>query len=234
MAILGWGGDQKTAPRVCEAPCPQAQQSARAQHARDLQVIAAYRERTKAESIAGALSAAITTRHTLRVTLGAAEFFEFALRNPHTTQHTVTVEVDSPELRWGGRSLGAAGPAGGGDAPGPGPAGGAPALSPPCSVILDSQEWRYFKDAAALHTPLEEDMFHQRGRLAPQLFLRPGETAHVPFKYQTFSAGPHASVQVRKPVCPAAGLLYVMWGFRVLLAFPMCFCVMGRTAAPAP
>uniref|UniRef100_A0A8D0Q9N4 Nephrocystin-4 n=1 Tax=Sus scrofa TaxID=9823 RepID=A0A8D0Q9N4_PIG len=138
-----------------------AQQSARAQHARDLQVIAAYRERTKAESIAGALSAAITTRHTLRVTLGAAEFFEFALRNPHTTQHTVTVEVDSPEL----------------------------------SVILDSQEWRYFKDAAALHTPLEEDMFHQRGRLAPQLFLRPGETAHVPFKYQTFSAGPHASAQ---------------------------------------
>ncbi|XP_047647189.1 nephrocystin-4 isoform X3 [Phacochoerus africanus] len=138
-----------------------AQQSARAQHARDLQVIAAYRERTKAESIASALSAAITTRHTLRVTLGAAEFFEFALRNPHTTQHTVTVEVDSPEL----------------------------------SIILDSQEWRYFKDAAALHTPLEEDMFHQRGRLAPQLFLRPGETAHVPFKYQTFSAGPRASAQ---------------------------------------
>uniref|UniRef100_A0A8C3YS56 Nephrocystin 4 n=1 Tax=Catagonus wagneri TaxID=51154 RepID=A0A8C3YS56_9CETA len=138
-----------------------AQQSARAQHARDLRVIAAHRERTKAESIAGALSAAITTRHTLRVTLGAAEFFEFALRNPYNAQHTVTVEVDNPEL----------------------------------SLILDSREWRYFKDAAALHTPLEEDVFHQRGSLAPQLFLRPGETVHVPFKYQTFSAGPPASVQ---------------------------------------
>ncbi|XP_057559506.1 nephrocystin-4 isoform X2 [Hippopotamus amphibius kiboko] len=139
-----------------------AQQSARAQHARDLQVIAAYRERTKAESIASALSTAITTQHTVHATLGAAEFFEFALRNPHSTQHTVTIEIDNPEL----------------------------------SLILDGREWRYFKEAADLHTPLEEDMFHLRGSLAPQLFLRPRETAHIPFKFQTFSAGPRASAQV--------------------------------------
>uniref|UniRef100_A0A8C9JWG9 Nephrocystin 4 n=1 Tax=Panthera tigris altaica TaxID=74533 RepID=A0A8C9JWG9_PANTA len=132
-----------------------AQQSVRAQHARDLQVIAAYRERTKAESITSALSLAITTRHTVHVTLGTAEFFEFALWNPHNTQHTVTIEVDSPEL----------------------------------SIISDSREWRFFKDAAKLHTPVEEDMFHLRGGLAPQLFLRPRETAHIPFKYQTFSVG---------------------------------------------
>ncbi|XP_032350936.1 LOW QUALITY PROTEIN: nephrocystin-4 [Camelus ferus] len=138
-----------------------AQQSVRAQHARDLQVIAAYRERTKAESIASALSQAITTRHTLHASLGTAEFFEFVLRNPHNTQHTVTIEIDNPEL----------------------------------SLILDSREWSYFKDAADLHTPLEEDMFHLQGSLAPQLFLRPGETAHIPFKYQTFSAGPSASAQ---------------------------------------
>ncbi|XP_045331391.1 nephrocystin-4 isoform X5 [Leopardus geoffroyi] len=132
-----------------------AQQSVRAQHARDLQVIAAYRERTKAESITSALSLAITTKHTVHVTLGTAEFFEFALRNPHNTQHTVTIEVDSPEL----------------------------------SIISDSREWRFFKDAAKLHTPVEEDMFRLRGGLAPQLFLRPRETAHVPFRYQTFSVG---------------------------------------------
>nr|XP_019602269.1 PREDICTED: nephrocystin-4 isoform X5 [Rhinolophus sinicus] len=131
-----------------------AQQGVRAQHARDLQVIAAYRERTKAQSITSALSLAITTEHTVYATLGTAEFFEFVLRNPHNMQHTVTVEVDTPEL----------------------------------SLILDSQEWRYFKDAANLHTPVEEDMFHLRGGLAPQLFLRPREAAHVPFKYQTFSA----------------------------------------------
>lgn len=82
--------------------CPQAQQSMRTQHARDLQLIAAYRERTKAESIASALSMAITTRHTIRATLGAAEFFEFALRNPDNTQHTVTISIDSAELRWEG------------------------------------------------------------------------------------------------------------------------------------
>lgn len=137
------------------------QQSLHAQHARDLQVIAAYRERTKAESIASALSTAITTQHTIHATLGAAEFFEFALRNPHNAQHTVTIEIDNPEL----------------------------------SLILDGQEWRYFKDVADLHTPLEEDMFHLRGSLPPQLFLRPRETAHIPFKFQTFSVGPWASAQ---------------------------------------
>ncbi|XP_075849533.1 nephrocystin-4 [Microcebus murinus] len=138
-----------------------AQQSVRAQHLRDLQVIAAYRERAKAESIASALSLAITTQHTLYASLGTAEFFEFTLKNPHNTQHTVTVEIDNPEL----------------------------------SVVVDAQEWKYFKDAAGLHTPVEEDMFHLRGGLAPQLFLRPRETAHVPFKFQSFSAGPPASVQ---------------------------------------
>ncbi|XP_053776238.1 nephrocystin-4 isoform X2 [Desmodus rotundus] len=130
-----------------------ALQDVRVQHARDLQVIAAYRERTKAQSIASALSLAITTEHTICATLGTAEFFEFVLRNPHSTPQTVTVEVDNPEL----------------------------------SLVLDSREWRHFKDAACLHTPVEEDMFRLRGSLAPQLFLRPRETAHIPFKYQTFS-----------------------------------------------
>ncbi|XP_032719138.1 nephrocystin-4 [Lontra canadensis] len=138
-----------------------AQQSVRAQHARDLQVIAAYRERMKAESISSALSLAITTTHTIHVTLGTAEFFEFALKNPHNVQHTVTIEVDNPEL----------------------------------SIIQDSREWRYFKDAAELNTPVEEDMFHLRGNLAPQIFLRPRETVHIPFRYQTFSVGPPALVQ---------------------------------------
>ncbi|KAK7817290.1 hypothetical protein U0070_004427, partial [Myodes glareolus] len=115
-----------------------AQQSTRAQHSRDLQVIDAYRERTKSESITNLLSQAITTHHTLYATLGTAEFFD---------------------------------------------------------IILDSQEWRYFKEATGLHTPLEEDMFHLRGSLAPQLYLRPRETAHIPFKYQNFSVGPLAPPQ---------------------------------------
>ncbi|KAM6216885.1 nephrocystin-4 [Rhynchocyon petersi] len=142
-----------------------AQQSVRAQHQRDLRVIEAYRERTKAEGIAGLLSLAITTQHTLYATLGTAEFFEFALRNPHNMQHTVTVEIDTPEL----------------------------------SVILDSREWRHFKEEAGLITPVEEDMFHLRGGgLAPQLYLRPKETAHIPFKYQTFAAGQMAVTQANE------------------------------------
>ncbi|KAG8505552.1 Nephrocystin-4, partial [Galemys pyrenaicus] len=159
---LGTGGGLGAAAR--------AQRSALAQHARDLQVLAAYRERTKAERIASALSLALTTRHSLRAALGVAEFFEFALRNPHSAQRTVTVEIDSPEL----------------------------------SLVLDAREWRYFKAAASLATPVEEDMFHLRGDLPPQLYLRPGETAHVPFKYQSFSPGQPAQAQLPGR-CPRAG-----------------------------
>ncbi|XP_039364831.1 nephrocystin-4 isoform X9 [Mauremys reevesii] len=126
----------------------------RIQHSRDLQIIDAYRERIKAESISSMLIQAITTNYTLYATLGTAEFFEFALRNPYNVQHTVTIEIDHPEL----------------------------------SVIVDSREWRHFKELTqTLTTPVEEDMFHLQDNLMPQVYLRPRETIHIPFKYQTFS-----------------------------------------------
>uniref|UniRef100_A0A803TW21 Nephrocystin 4 n=1 Tax=Anolis carolinensis TaxID=28377 RepID=A0A803TW21_ANOCA len=124
----------------------------RVQHSRDLQLIEAYRERIKAESIAGMLSHAITSRHTLYATFGTAQFFEFALKNPYNVQHTVTIESDSPEL----------------------------------SVIVDTREWKHFKELTQTVTPLEEEMFHLQDHLAPQVYLRPKETVHVPFKYQAF------------------------------------------------
>ncbi|KAJ8264966.1 hypothetical protein COCON_G00140650 [Conger conger] len=70
----------------------------RLQHLRDLQVIEAYRERSKAESIARMLAQTITTQHTLYATLGTAEFVEFVLKNPFNVQQTVTIESDDPEL----------------------------------------------------------------------------------------------------------------------------------------
>lgn len=78
---------------------PQGRHEQRLQHLRDLQVIDAYRERTKSESITQMLSQAITATHTVYAVLGTAEFFEFALKNPYSVQHTVTIEVDHPELR---------------------------------------------------------------------------------------------------------------------------------------
>ncbi|XP_021272984.1 nephrocystin-4 isoform X2 [Numida meleagris] len=128
----------------------------RMRHLRDLQVIDAYRERIKLQCISQMLSQAITVTHTVYAMLGTAEFFEFALKNPYSVQHTVTVEVDHPELR----------------------------------VILDPREWRHFKELTQTTTPLEEDMFHLREDLRPQVYLRPKETVHIPFRYQTFSAEP--------------------------------------------
>ncbi|XP_062363525.1 nephrocystin-4 [Cinclus cinclus] len=126
------------------------------QHAWDLQVIDAYRDHIKGESIYQMLSQAITATHTVHAVLGTAEFFEFALKNPYGIQHTVTIDVDNPEL----------------------------------SVILDPREWRHFKELTKSVTPVEEDMFHLSDDLKPQVYLRPSETVHIPFKYQTFSADP--------------------------------------------
>ncbi|XP_074414770.1 nephrocystin-4 isoform X3 [Zonotrichia albicollis] len=126
------------------------------QRAWDLQVIDSYRDHIKGESIYQMLSQAITATRTVHAVLGTAEFFEFALKNPYSVQHTVTIEVDHPEL----------------------------------SVILDPREWRHFKELTKSVTPVEEDMFHLREDLKPQVYLRPSETVHIPFKYQTFSADP--------------------------------------------
>ncbi|XP_064381448.1 nephrocystin-4 isoform X2 [Dromaius novaehollandiae] len=133
----------------------------RLQHSRDLQVIDAYRERIKAESISHMLRQAITATHTVYAVLGTAEFFEFALKNPYNIQHTVTIEIDHPEL----------------------------------SVIVDTREWRHFKELTKTVTPVEEDMFHLHEDLRPRVYLRPKETIHIPFKYQTFSADPAVMTQ---------------------------------------
>uniref|UniRef100_A0A8D0GT26 Nephrocystin 4 n=1 Tax=Sphenodon punctatus TaxID=8508 RepID=A0A8D0GT26_SPHPU len=135
----------------------------RVQHARDLQIIDAYRERIKAESIANMLSQAITTSYTVYATLGSAEFFEFALKNPYNVQHTVTIEVDHPEL----------------------------------SIIVDTREWKHFKELTKTVTPLEEDMFHLHDNLMPQVYLRPKETVHIPFKYQTFCIDQAVMIQLK-------------------------------------
>ncbi|KAM9217675.1 LOW QUALITY PROTEIN: nephrocystin-4 [Leptosomus discolor] len=131
-------------------------QEQRARHVRDLQIIGAYREHIKGESISQVLSQAITATHTVHAVLGTAEFFEFTLKNPYGVQHTVTIEADHPEL----------------------------------SVILDPREWRHFKELTKSVTPVEEEMFHLRDDLRPQVYLRPNETIRIPFKYQTFSADP--------------------------------------------
>ncbi|KAM6312701.1 LOW QUALITY PROTEIN: nephrocystin-4 [Podargus strigoides] len=73
-------------------------QEQRTRHVQDLQILDTYREHTKGESISCMLSQAITATRTVRAVLGTAEFFEFPLKNPYGIQHTVTIEVNHPEL----------------------------------------------------------------------------------------------------------------------------------------
>lgn len=77
-----------------------------------------------------------------------------------------------------------------------------PSAAPCPSVILDPREWRHFKELTKSVTPVEEDMFHLREDLKPQVYLRPSETIHIPFKYQTFSADPAVvAAQVGRSPC---------------------------------
>jgi len=57
------------------------------------------------------------------------------------------------------------------------------------SVIHDAREWRYFKMLNDVTTPVEEQLFNT-GTTSnqPQIFLRPKETVHVPFRFLTFRA----------------------------------------------
>ena len=54
----------------------------------------------KKEGILNMLNQAITVEHTIHPSMGTAEFFEFQLRNPYNTEHTIIIEVSDPELRW--------------------------------------------------------------------------------------------------------------------------------------
>ena len=53
----------------------------------------------KKEGILNMLNQAITVEHTVHPSMGTAEFFEFKLRNPYNTEHTIIIEVSDPELR---------------------------------------------------------------------------------------------------------------------------------------
>ena len=170
-------------------PSRQGWQEEHGRHSRDLQFIDAYREHIKGESISRVLSQAITATHTVHAALGTAEFFEFALKNPYSVQHTVTIEVDHPELRWGLKQGGVCvGRCWRGTSSRPVLTSISAARSP--SVVLDPREWRHFKELTKSLTPVEEEMFHLRDDLRPQVYLRPKETVRIPFKYQTFSADP--------------------------------------------
>lgn len=83
----------------------QARRAERAQLARDLRLMHAYRERSKAEGITHILSQAITIHHTLYATLGTAEYLEYVLRNPFNTPQTVTIYSEDPELRYVGKGM---------------------------------------------------------------------------------------------------------------------------------
>ncbi|KAJ7394786.1 Nephrocystin-4 [Desmophyllum pertusum] len=131
------------------------QKEEKLQRTRDLKTIQLYREKLRHEKILCSLAGNITTSHTIYPSFGTAEFFEFVLRNPYSTEQTITIHCDDNELK----------------------------------VITDTREWRYFKRKTETRSALEENMFDTASTSPyPQVFLRPRETVHIPFKFQTFRA----------------------------------------------
>ena len=46
------------------------------------------------------LTQAITTKHSIHPSFGTAQFFEYVLKNPYNTEHTIVVNCEDPELMW--------------------------------------------------------------------------------------------------------------------------------------
>jgi len=65
---------------------------------RDLRTIEMFRAQSKRDGIMNMLNVAITTEHTLFVSMGSTEFFEFGLRNPYNTEHTVIIDCPDSDL----------------------------------------------------------------------------------------------------------------------------------------
>ncbi|XP_068699711.1 nephrocystin-4-like [Montipora foliosa] len=131
------------------------QKEEKVQRTRDLKTIQLYRERLRHEKILSSLAGNITTSHTIYPCFGKAEFFEFVLRNPYSTDQNIAIHCEDKELR----------------------------------VITDTREWRHFKRKTETRSALEENMFDASSDSSyPKVFLRPRETVHIPFKFQTFRA----------------------------------------------
>ena len=80
------------------------------------------------------------------------------------------------------------------------------------SVIDDAREWRYFKMLNDVTTPIEEQLFNTGTTCnQPQIFLRPKETVHVPFRFLTFRADHSVPDQAPsdpyRPFCQMAALM---------------------------
>eukprot|EP00112_Aurelia_sp_Birch-Aquarium-sp1_P012360 Seg26.6 transcript_id=Seg26.6/GoldUCD/mRNA.D3Y31 product=Nephrocystin-4 protein_id=Seg26.6/GoldUCD/D3Y31 len=74
------------------------QKEEKVQRQRDLQTIKLYRERCKHEGIINILEDGITTHRTMHASLGKAEFFEFALKNPYSVDQNVEINFQDRDI----------------------------------------------------------------------------------------------------------------------------------------
>jgi len=80
------------------------------------------------------------------------------------------------------------------------------------SAIHDAREWRYFKMLNNVTTPVEEQLFSTDTTCSkPQIFLRPKENVHVPFRFLTFHADHSVPDQAPsdpyRPFCQSAAVM---------------------------
>lgn len=80
-------------------PIVESFRAVKEERSRDLKTIDTYRTASKRDGILNVLSAAITTEYIIHPSFGKISFFEFSLRNPYNTAHTVEIECEDPELR---------------------------------------------------------------------------------------------------------------------------------------
>ena len=120
-----------------------------------------YRNQTKHDQIINKLKEFTTTEYAIYPNFGIVEFFEFVITNPYNDPKLITIVIEDSDIQ----------------------------------VITDSREWRHLKLLNKIYSQCEDNMFNleeinyqNKNIKYPQVFLRPKETANIPFKFQTFKA----------------------------------------------
>ncbi|KER24747.1 hypothetical protein T265_14342, partial [Opisthorchis viverrini] len=124
----------------------------------ELNITERYRNQKRQEQIERMLSIPTTVEHCLYTSFGCTEFFEFQLCNPSEQEDVIEISIE-------------------GD-------------SKTMEIIVDPNEVKALKSALAACTPTGSDLVIARdpwNNGKPSLFIHPGESVRILFKYRTSS-----------------------------------------------
>lgn len=110
----------------------------------------------------------ITTNYSIFAKAGQTEFFEYSLKNTFAEPIICLIDINDNRLRFKFNILRFL------------------KVISMFSVIKNADEWKFYKDAKRIKSPVERDLFHSEDSGMLSLYLNALETVNIPFKYDPF------------------------------------------------